>query len=657
MPRLPVRFYHWAKIGIDAILLTVAFVVAYWARFEGNISNVHREILWASLPAVVLLKLAALMALGVFRLAWRCAGLAEIGLILRGLLVGSILLTLLRLGAEWADDIFPVGRFFLVPFGVILIDCALAVILMIGVRGYWRGRIERREKKHWILSKPLLRKALLVGTGPASVQLARELKARPQLCVDVQGLLAEDRQKIGMVMSGVRVVGAISDMAAVAEEFDTDRILIPLPEVGSRVREIVHLCQQAGLTPHVIDEGNDQKLKLSRIRQVSVEDLLRRAPVRLEGNVVPELIRGKVVMVSGAGGSIGSQLCREVCKHEPRRLILLEQAENNLFNIHRTLAAEFPGLPLTPAIADVCDADRLAQILRAYGPQVIFHAAAHKHVPMMEWNATEAIKNNVLGTKGLADLAHQFGVGHFVMVSTDKAVNPTSVMGVSKRVAEIYVQALAQHSKTCFVTVRFGNVLGSAGSVIPIFQEQIAAGGPVTVTHPDMKRYFMTIPEACQLILEAASLGKGGEIFVLDMGEPVKIVDLATDMIRLSGFEPGTEIEINFSGMRPGEKLFEELSLETEQAGRTRHPRIFTGRNANCDLELIRRKIDELRELVDGNNGLELRRKFQDIVPEYTFIPADVRTGSEETVRDMQIEKFETPSEVKRDVRRLPVRQ
>ncbi len=295
-------------------------------------------------------------------------------------------------------------------------------------------------------------------------------------------------------------------------------------------------------------------------------------------DVISTAMKCHAVMVSGAGGSIGSEICRQVCRFGPAALLLVERAENNLFNIHRELSARFPGVVTYPCVADVGDAARMEELFEAHRPTVVFHAAAHKHVPMMEWNPGEAVKNNVFGTKALADLADRSGVERFVMISTDKAVNPTSVMGVSKRVAEMYVQALSQHSRTRFVTVRFGNVLGSTGSVIPIFKEQIAAGGPVTVTHPEMKRYFMTIPEASQLVLQAGMMGEGGEIFILDMGEPVKIADLARDLITLSGFEPGVDVEIEFVGARPGEKLFEELSVRAENAEKTRHPKIFVGR-------------------------------------------------------------------------------
>jgi FlaA1/EpsC-like NDP-sugar epimerase len=341
--------------------------------------------------------------------------------------------------------------------------------------------------------------------------------------------------------------------------------------------------------------------------------------VRLDDGAIAGIVRGQAVLITGAGGSIGSELCRVVGRFGPRTLLLVEKSENNLFHVNWQLSEEFPAVHLVPCLADVCDGPRMEQILTRHRPAALFHAAAHKHVPMMERDPAEAVKNNVLGTRGLADLAHRHGVGVFVMISTDKAVKPSSVMGVSKRVAELYVQALSQRSQTRFVAVRFGNVLGSVGSVVPIFKEQIARGGPVTVTHPEMERYFMTIPEACQLVLQAASMGRGGEIFILDMGEPVKIVDLARDLIRLSGLRPDHDIAIRYTGIRPGEKLFEELSLREECAEKTQHPRIFVGRLRPQGWEEINRRVEELGALPRGAEPDRIRAKFKEIVPEYQY--------------------------------------
>jgi FlaA1/EpsC-like NDP-sugar epimerase len=368
------------------------------------------------------------------------------------------------------------------------------------------------------------------------------------------------------------------------------------------------------------------EINLTRIRDVAIEDLLRRETVVLDDAAIATQLRGRVVVVTGAGGSIGSEICRQVCRFGPKQLVLFERSENALFEVHRELREAYPELSIEPCLADVCERERIATLFAIHRPAVVFHAAAHKHVPMMEWNPSEAVKNNALGTRLLADLAHAHGVECFVMISTDKAINPTSVMGATKRVAELYVQALGESSTTRFVTVRFGNVLGSNGSVVPIFKEQIARGGPVTVTHPDMRRYFMTIPEACQLVLEASAMGQGGEIFILDMGEPVKIVDLAKDLIQLSGFGEN-EIEIVFTGVRPGEKLYEELSTAHEHAEKTRHPKILIGKTQAASLEEMQVAMGRLSKVTQSCTRTEVCQALRGIVPEYA--PTTPSTYSE----------------------------
>ncbi|HEX9051315.1 MAG TPA: nucleoside-diphosphate sugar epimerase/dehydratase, partial [Anaeromyxobacter sp.] len=465
---------------------------------------------------------------------------------------------------------------------------------------------------------------LILGAGDAGEMLLREIQQRHAARFEAVGLLDDDPQKRGAHIHGVRVLGNIDDLPRVTSAKDVDEIIIAIPSAtGAQMRRVVDLCKSTGVRFRTIpgmDRVIDGRVTVSQLRNVAIEDLLGRDPVQLDMDVISAEMKGHVVMVSGAGGSIGSEICRQVCRFEPAALLLVERAENNLFHIHRELAPLHPDVVLVPCVADVGDEARMTEIFQAHRPTVVFHAAAHKHVPMMEWNPGEAVKNNVVGTRRLADLADRHGVQRFVMISTDKAVNPTSVMGVSKRVAEIYVQALSQRSRTRFVTVRFGNVLGSAGSVIPIFQQQIADGGPVTVTHPEMKRYFMTIPEASQLVLEAGMMGAGGEIFILDMGEPVKIADLARDLITLSGLRPGEDIEIRFTGVRPGEKLFEELSVDAEKADTTGHPKIFVGHFRPHPWETVVRHIEELAELADAR-AERVRKKFREIVPEYRAAP------------------------------------
>jgi FlaA1/EpsC-like NDP-sugar epimerase len=366
----------------------------------------------------------------------------------------------------------------------------------------------------------------------------------------------------------------------------------------------------------------DGKVKLSRIRDVSIDDLLGRETVKLETDLIERFIRGKRVLVTGAGGSIGSELCRQVARFSPEILILVERAEYHLFSIHGELLASDPELRTVPCLVDICEHDRLEALFQEHRPEVVFHAAAHKHVPMMEWNAGEAVRNNVFGTKEVADAADRHGAEAFVLISTDKAVNPSSVMGATKRVAEMYVQALSRRSETKYVAVRFGNVLGSTGSVIPTFQAQIAKGGPVTVTHPDMKRYFMTIPEASQLVMQAAAMGNGAEIFVLDMGEPVLIVDLARDLIRLSGLVVDDDIKIEFTGVRPGEKLFEEIGFDAEKMRRTRHAKIFEGTMAPRPWDELLRDLASLAAVAAGRHTADqVRRALRATVPEMLAPP------------------------------------
>jgi FlaA1/EpsC-like NDP-sugar epimerase len=425
----------------------------------------------------------------------------------------------------------------------------------------------------------------------------------------------------------VPVLGTTENLDVLCKKVGASQVLITIARAsGKEVRRITEACEKASLTVKIIPGMHEivgGKINLSAVRNVAIEDLLRREPVRLDETAIAEKIKGRAVMVTGAGGSIGSELCRQVGRFGPKRILLVERAENALFEIHRELCAEFPDLRIIPIIGDVGDVERMTQVFEAHRPALVFHAAAHKHVPMMEWNPCEAVKNNVVGTYLVATLADRFKVETFVLISTDKAVNPTSIMGATKRIAEQATQSLAQRSRTKFLAVRFGNVLGSAGSVVPIFKEQIARGGPVTVTHPEMKRYFMTIPEASQLVLQAATMGKGGEIFILDMGEPVKIVDLAKDLIALSGLRVGEDIELQFTGIRPGEKLFEELSVADEQADKTTHPKIFIGRLKARDLDDLDARLAGIAEIAHTGNEADVRRKIAELVPEFELGPAE----------------------------------
>ncbi|HYT92134.1 MAG TPA: nucleoside-diphosphate sugar epimerase/dehydratase [Gemmataceae bacterium] len=630
------RFARIGKTVLDLVVLTAAYFLAVSIRLEGWVVPAHyARVMLQALPVILVVEYGCLYLCSVPRRAWRYSGLWEAQRILSALALATVVLLVWRLLAQPAPGLLLPGDGPPVPYGVLLINLPLSFLGLSCLRGGVRLWVERAERKGLTAITPKRVPTLLIGAGRAGVLVGREIVLRPDLGIEPLGFLDDDPAKAGLVLQGLPVLGNISQVAEVVGRHGARQALITLVDTGgSALRRIALACEECGIAAKIIPELHEivvGKVNLSRIRDVAIDDLMRRPAVNLDGEAIAGIVKGRTVLITGAGGSIGSELCRVLCGFQPETLILLEKAENNLFHINGQLAEECPDIKRVACIADICDEPRMNQILAEYRPAAIFHAAAHKHVPLMEANPGEAVKNNVRGTRTLADLASAHGVGVFVMISTDKAVNPTPIMGVSKRVAELYIQALSQRSKTRFVAVRFGNVLGSAGSVIPIFKRQIAQGGPITVTHPEMKRYFMTIPEACQLVLQAGSMGRGGELFILDMGAPVKIVDLARDLIRLSGLLPEKDIEIRFTGVRPGEKLFEELALDEESATRTHHPRIFVGHLTPQSWEEINRHIDELIKLAGSPEMGRLHGKFKEIVPEYEHEAS--RQASVEPVR------------------------
>jgi len=507
-----------------------------------------------------------------------------------------------------------------VPDTILIIDWAATIALVGGMR--FLVRIIREGSRP--VSPAGLTRVLIVGAGDAAEGILRELYRLPVEKYHVVGFVSDDPRKRGIRIHGVPVLGGVDELAAIADHQTAEEVIIALPQPKrDELRRIIEVCKGRKLTFRIVPGVADLiegRIDVSRLREVDINDLLGREAVSLEVDQIGHFLTDRVVLVTGAGGSIGSELCRQVASFRPRRLVMLEQAENNLFHIDRELRAQLSRLELVPVIADVCDRQRIENVFAACRPNVIFHAAAHKHVPMMELNPGEAIKNNVFGTKNIADMACKFKADAFVMISTDKAVNPTSVMGCTKRIAEMYCQALSSSAAcdaTKYVLVRFGNVLGSAGSVVPIFREQIARGGPVTVTHPEMQRYFMTIPEATQLVIQAGTMGKGGQILLLDMGEPVKIVDLARDMITLSGFRPEIDIKIEFLGMRPGEKLFEELRTGAENVLPTHHKKIFIWQSRTCTQEEIAQVLEKLRAVSDSQQPERIQQVLKSIIPEY----------------------------------------
>lgn len=622
------------QLVIDLGVLCLAFGLSFIARFDGDLPLQMWKRLMFTWPYVVAFQLAAMYLFSVPRFVWRYVGLREANRVFVALGTAALGLAVVRILAGALQPHWAYAQYALVPFGIILGDF---VFSFIGVTGVRVARRMLGEQQGTAQSLRLQRSdrvpTLLIGAGQAGVIVAKELESHPHLGLQAVGFLDDDPLKLGSIVHGVRVLGSPVDLPRIAAKTGAKQALVTIADAkGTTYRRIVELCERVGLAVKVIPgvfELLDGKVNLSRIRDVSIEDLLGRDPVALEMELIEGFIKNRCILVTGAGGSIGSELCRQVARFHPSKLVLVEQAEFALFTIHQELLGLFPTLELVPRICDVADQERVERVFREESPQVVFHGAAHKHVPMMEWNPGEAIKNNVFGTQVVADAADRHGALAFVMISTDKAVNPTSVMGATKRVAEMYVQALSQKSRTKFVAVRFGNVLGSAGSVIPVFRAQIAAGGPVTVTHPEMKRYFMTIPEASQLVMQAAAMGTGGEIFVLDMGEPVRIVDLAESMIRLSGLEPGRDIALRFSGVRPGEKLFEELGFDAERMVKTRHPKIYIGKLASRDLTDVKRDLESLGQLGQSMAVAEVRSGLRKVIPEMrepeTPVNSDIR--------------------------------
>ncbi len=500
---------------------------------------------------------------------------------------------------------------------VFLLDMFGTMFLVGGVRMLVRLYHEEFRTIEGVHAK----RFLIIGAGDAGEGLLREILRMRVAEYEVIGFVDDDRAKQGMLIHGIPVLGRVDQLPEICEKKGIEEIAIAMPSVSrSQLRRVVQICEGTKIrfrtVPSITDIASG-KLRVSQIRDVDINDLLGREVVELDVDHIKNFLADKVILVTGAGGSIGSEMCRQVCGFGPKLLLLVEQAENPLFLIDRELSHDYPDVEMKQIICDIADHCRVDKLFDRYRPEVVIHAAAHKHVPLMEMNPGESIKNNVRGTMNIANASDKYSSRNFVMISTDKAVNPTSIMGSSKRIAEMYIQDLNKTSETNFITVRFGNVLGSNGSVVPIFKKQIADGGPVTVTHPEMTRYFMTIPEASQLVLQAATMGKGGEIFLLDMGEPVKIVDLAKELITLSGFRPGEDIEIHFTGLRPGEKLFEELSIKGENMVPTDNPKIAVWKNIVMDRDQLRQKIDDLFNAADSLDRDEVLVKIKQLVPEY----------------------------------------
>jgi FlaA1/EpsC-like NDP-sugar epimerase len=559
----------------------------------------------------LLVKVTIFYCFGLYRRFWRHAGLNELTLLVIAVGSSTAVLTVLYISTHALLGRYNLAMYRTVP----VIDGLLTGLVAGGFRFGVRG-LHLWYRQHWGVIGG--RRALVVGAGGGGTLVVREMRDNPQLDMEPVVFVDDDPIKIGTYIEGLPVLGTCAQIPELVKRHQIQRIVVAMPSVSfGRLQEIVAACENTGVATHSLP-GVYELLAghktVSRLPQVDISRLLHRQPVRIDEAEVAACLADAIVLVTGAGGSIGRELCRQIARFNPAEIVLLGHGENSIFEINLDLRLSFPSLLTQPVIADIRDRGRLSWVIEKYRPDVIFHAAAHKHVPLMEANVEEAITNNVLGTQNVLRAAEQNGVERFVLISTDKAVNPSSVMGATKRLAELLVVAAAQRSGRAYMAVRFGNVLGSRGSVIPVFQQQIAAGGPLTVTHPDIRRYFMTIPEAVQLVLQAAELGQGGEIFVLDMEQPIRIADLATDLIRLAGLEPGRDIEIVYTGIRPGEKLSEELFRAEEDCRRTKHPKIIVATSESPVkaeiLELIASELAKLARRMESQNATERMRNL-----------------------------------------------
>lgn len=619
--RLFLRLRNRHFLILDIVVLLLIPFGALALRVDNPLDPVYFEPLivysFVSLPFWI----GVFVACGMYSRYWQYASLEEMGVILKAVILGTVVNVALFFFVLRPFDLIPASFPRSIPF----ITGLLALVVIGGMRASVRF-MDRLRRQHQGAAET--QKAVVVfGAGEAGAMIVRELQANPQLGLTPVAFLDDDASKYRTRIHGVLVHGGRDVLERVVEEYDVQEAVIAMPTApGKTIRDLAALCLQYKLVVKTVPgmfELLDGSVTVNKLRNIEIEDLLRREPVMTETTAVAAMLREKRVLVTGAGGSIGSELCRQIARCAPSQVILVGHGENSLFLASNELRASYPELDFQVMVADVRDAPRIQTILARFQPELIFHAAAHKHVSLMESNVEDAVTNNVLGTRVMLDAAIAHGVETFVMISTDKAVNPISVMGATKRVAELYVHARALETGKRYVAVRFGNVLGSRGSVVPIFKQQIANGGPVQVTHPDVRRFFMTIPEAVQLVLQAAALGGGGEIFALDMGEPIRIVDLARDMIRLSGLQEGRDIDIEFTGLRPGEKLSEELFVPGETYERTAREKVFVARNgaqpARGEHARLYAAMEELINRAQSGDAPAARTQLARIVPEFNL--------------------------------------
>ena len=619
-------------MGVDILLFIGSFYVAHLIRFEFDISAYYLTAFYRVLPFVLITKITCFYFFDLYRGMWRYTSIGDLLNIVKAVSVSTLIITF-----------FILIRYHFSGFSrsVFLIDWCLTILFIAGFRLVVRIYFETTGGGlTWLdtirsFIGPLKRNIpgsnnlLIIGAGDCGEKILREIRDNARLQYNVVGFLDDNPAKIGMKIHGVSVLSGISDIKLAAGKVSADEALIAIPSANSiEIRRIVKACERSGLNFKTIPgmgELINGQITVNAIREVAYRDLLGREIIKLEEDKIGAHLKDQNVLVTGAGGSIGSELCRQICRFEPEKIILFERAESPLHAIELELKQAYKEVQVFSILGDIQDKNELKIAFEANRPHIVFHAAAYKHVPMLELQPWKAIDNNILGTKNLIEVSTKNNVARFVFVSTDKAVRPANVMGASKRLSEMLVQGQngCELSDTKFMIVRFGNVVGSVGSVVPLFKKQIQRGGPVTVTHPDVTRFFMTIPEACQLILQAGSMGEGGEIFILDMGTPIKIADMARDLIRLSGFEPDLDIKIEYIGLRPGEKLYEELITEDENIVPTHHDKIMVLKGVDCDLQLLNGKVDELVNFALEQNGEKVKLNLKEIVPEY-----DSKTGA-----------------------------
>ncbi|MDY2630709.1 MAG: nucleoside-diphosphate sugar epimerase/dehydratase [Clostridium sp.] len=604
------KYRSFILILVDAILINIAYVLAIYFRYEYGIFLQLVKDYEKIAIVFIAIYLISFYFFKLYESIWNYASIDEFLLVIGACITGNVISTILTVAFKIDFS-----------YAVAILSGILVILFIVGFRVSFRIYSRFTNILDVKTNVSNLKRTLIIGAGEAAILVIKEMKNNKNSKYNPIALIDDDKYKVGKSILGIKIEGTRKDIIKVCKEKEIETIIIAAPSMNEEdKKEILDKCKKTECKIQMVPSIYsviDGKVSLNQIKDVEIEDLLGRKPIELEMQGISNYIKNKTVLVTGGGGSIGSELCRQISKFNPKRLIIFDIYENNAYDIQNELRYKYPNLNLLVLIGSVRDKKRLEQVFDKYKPDIVFHAAAHKHVPLMEDSPMEAIKNNVFGTLNVVECADKYNSERFVLISTDKAVNPTNVMGATKRICEMIIQSYDKVSHTKFVAVRFGNVLGSNGSVIPLFKKQIAQGGPVTVTHKNIIRYFMTIPEATQLVLQAGAFAKGGEIFVLDMGEPVKIYDLAYDLIRLSGYEPNKDIKIKVTGLRPGEKLYEELLMSEEGLTNTSHKKIFIGKPIFSDLNILRKKIEDLKEIIDKDNKKELIPKIEEIVPTY----------------------------------------